>query len=334
MIRILHPGSQSIIQDLGRYGYQSLGFSSGGPADRFAHSWANLLVGNNPQAATIEMILQPGEFYFEQDTWASVTGAVESVWVGDDLLPSWSGFWVEQGSIVRLNKFYGIYAYLGIQGGIAVEPVMGSRSTDLVAGIGGFFGRRLEKGDNIPVLPTAPKKDWPYDEIRLVDAVPKDNLSPIRVLPGPRKDLLKDHTWKGFLSQDFIIGLDSNRMGIRLKTHPVLSPIPPPVLSEGMMPGAIELTPEGSLLLLLSSRGTLGGYPVIAIVISVDLNRVAQRQLGTAIKFKLTSVEQARKLWQAEKDFICEKRIIWHKRYRKGHPKDSRFVCFHLYSHF
>lgn len=327
MIRVLDPGPQSTIQDLGRYGYQDLGFSSGGAVDAIAHRWANMLVGNPPESPTIEMALQGGSFEFSKPCWVSITGTVEYVWVNDEPLSCWSAFWVEEGTVVRFAKFNGIYAYLGVQGTIDTEIAMGSRSTDLVAGIGGFFGRTLQKNDYIPVVLPPTQQKWFQDEIRLVSRVNFDNLSPIRVLPSHRP--VEKNVWKEFINQSFTIGLDSNRMGLRLKSTHKLN-IASTRISEGMIPGAIEVTPDGSLILLLGSRGTLGGYPTIATVISADIARISQRQLGTPVQFQPVSFEKAVLIYRNNIELICEKTIIFHKRYRKGHPKDSRTCCFHI----
>lgn len=326
MIRVLDPGPQSTIQDLGRYGYQDLGFSSGGAVDVIAHRWANILVGNPPESPTIEMVLQGGSFQFNKPCWISITGMVESVWVDDEPLPGWSAFWVDEGTVVRLGKFNGIYAYLGIQGTIDTDIAMGSHSTDLVAGIGGFFGRTLQKNDYIPVVLPIEQK-WAQDEIRLASRVNFDNFSPIRVLPSHRP--VQKNVWKEFINQTFTIGLDSNRMGLRLKATHKLN-VASARISEGMIPGAIEVSPDGSLILLLGSRGTLGGYPTIATVISADIARVSQRQLSNPVRFQQISFEKAVSIYKADIELICEKTIISYKRYRKGHPKDSRPCCFHI----
>ncbi len=326
-MRVLRAGPQSVIQDLGRYGYQPLGFSSGGAADTAAHRWANLLAGNPPEAATVEMMLQGVEVQFNRGTWVAVTGA-KSVKVGNENLPGWCAFWVRPGETVRVGDFQGVYAYLAVQGGITVDPVMGSRSTDLVAGIGGFMGRSLKAGDDIPTGAVPGKAGWNRSQIRRPSHLPQSGTGDIRILPGPRQHLMNSRDWQEFLEAAYTVGTDSNRMGIRLK-GPIRPHSLPAVLSEGMAPGSIEMTPDGSPLILLPSRGTLGGYPVIAVVVSADLSRVAQCKPGTAVRFRLISVDEARSLWRDQIQQIAEEAVEWHDRLPSGpeepHP-ESRIL--------
>lgn len=298
MIVVRKPGVQATIQDLGRYGYQALGFASGGAVDALAYRWANALVGNAPEAAAIEIVLQGGEWSFEESTWVAVTGAVCEVVVNDkERLPAWSAFWVQAGSTVRLGKFTGVYAYLAVRGGCAVPTVMGSRSTDLVAGIGGYAGRALQAGDKIPVGSTA-LDDWAYRRmLRRAPMLCQDILAPVRLLAGPHDEVMGENLWTKFFSQEFVVGADSNRMGIRLQGTFRPDPLAP-MISEGMAPGAVQITPDGTALVLLPARGTLGGYPVVAMVATVDLGRLAQLKPGRKVRFERVSRETSRQLWE------------------------------------
>lgn len=316
MMRVLRAGLQSVIQDLGRYGYQPLGFSSCGVADTTAHRWANLLAGNPPEAATMEMMLQGATLQFNRGVWVAVTGA-KYVRVGDERLPGWCGFWVKPGETVHLGDFQGVYAYLAVAGGIAVDPVMGSRSTDLVAGVGGFMGRPLQANDAIPIGTSLSTAGWNHSRLRRPTNVPELGNGDIRILPGPRQHLMDSRDWKEFLDATYTVGVDSNRMGLRLKSSN-RPPSLPAVLSEGMAPGSIEMTPDGSPLVLLPSRGTLGGYPVIATVVSADLSRAAQCKPGTSVHFRLISVDEAMSLWRDQMQKIAEGAVEWHDRFPSG----------------
>ncbi|MHB8294896.1 MAG: 5-oxoprolinase subunit C family protein [Acidimicrobiales bacterium] len=339
MIAVDSAGPGATVQDLGRYGYQALGFSSGGAIDVIAHRWANWLVGNDPSQATVEMMLRGADLRFVHGSWVAVTGAVgpvwvddeavhddwvgttgavESAWVSDEPVRGWTAFWARAGSTVRVGIRSGVYAYLAVRGGVSTSPVMGSRSTDLTAGIGGLQGRVLRDGDEVPVGPAPDPGDWHREALRCAPAScaparEARSRAPIRVLPNPRGGRELDAARAGLVEQKFVVRPDSGRMGVRLTGERPLA-VPPAVPSEGMVPGAIEVTPEGAPLVLLPARGTLGGYPVIATVILADIGRLAQRAPGAEVEFAPVTYDDARQLWVQEMRLVSEASVQWEQR--------------------
>ena len=296
IIKVIQPGMLSTIQDLGRYGYQRYGVPVSGAMDEFAMRSANLLVGNKQHLAGIEITLVGPHLKFLSPTFIAITGADISPTLNGKSISGWKAVKVEKGDELKFGKRVdGFRSYLTISGGIEVPLVMGSRSTYLKTSIGGLNGRPLSTGD---ILSTAPP-DHDFTGLQL----PPGYKSPvyggrhtIRVIPGPQQDRFDSDAITTLLSSRYTISEQSDRMGYKLKGPRIKHSEKADVISDGNPPGTIQVPGDGNPIILLSDRGTTGGYAKIATVISVDLGRLAQTVPGQSLGFKCVTLPEAHNL--------------------------------------
>lgn len=278
------PGPMATIQDLGRRGFRSRGVPDGGAFDQESHGLANALVGNGPGEATIELLLFGGTFRAELPLALALAGAPMPVRVrrasGDDrhFKPP-VAFGLEPGDILELGGTpIGARAYLAVRGGWRTPNVLGSRSTE----------HPLRPGEAIPAVPGATPVRWPdRSSVR-----PMDSTDPIRLVDGPDADLLDD---RQCLHSPFVVSAESDRMGVRLDGAEVPVSSPADRRSTPVSAGAVQVS-GGRLILLGVSCGTMGGYPHVAHVASIDLDRIGQLRPGDAVRFERISLEDARRL--------------------------------------
>jgi biotin-dependent carboxylase-like uncharacterized protein len=271
MIEVLATGPLATVQDLGRPGYQQLGIGRSGAADQRAHRLANRLVGNAEGAATIEFTLGGLEIRLLAPATVALTGAP---CVGG---PDWDvALTLPAGARLATGPAKtGLRSYLAVRGGIAVEPVLGSRATDLLSGLGPPM---LEPGATLPV--GADTAGLPSGELI---PEPVENSAPIRVLPGPRTDWFTDPA--ELFERTWTVQPDSNRIGVRLGGDPLgrsrSGELPP----EPMLPGAIQVPPNGQPIILFRDAPVTGGYPVIGVLPSPELDRIGQLRPGDRLRF-------------------------------------------------
>ncbi|HTZ31308.1 MAG TPA: biotin-dependent carboxyltransferase family protein [Methylomirabilota bacterium] len=290
------PGLLTTLQDLGRPGFGAIGVSAAGAADPVALRLANLLVGNEPGAAALEMTLLGGTYVFPEGGVIAVTGANMNPTLNGQPLEMWVTTTVTSGSELALGptKNYA-RSYLAVAGGFKVKAFLGSASTHLLSGTGGFQGRALRKGD---VLKFGP----PQHKIRARRLSPSflTSLKPrkvLRVTDGPQADLFSQEARHAFSHQCFRVSEESDRLGLRLEGSPIPAPSPTRMITEGVSLGAIQITPSGQAIILGVDQQTTGGYPKIANVVGVDLHRVGQLRPHLDIRFERTSLAVARALW-------------------------------------
>lgn len=310
MIQVIQQGLLDTIQDGGRYGYQHLGINPGGVMDRAAMYVANSLVGNPPEAAVIELHFPAAVLLFEQDTLISLSGGDFGAMVNELPLNINQPIWISQLSILRFTKpVSGARCYLAVRGGFSTTPWLGSHSTHLKAGAGGFEGRKLEKNDRISINPM----EEPMDKaLQLKYLHAKEQAMPlpwradvkdlyidpenIRVVTGPEYQQLTGPSQQVFTTHHFTLSEQSDRMGYRLK-GPVLHTITAEDrLSAGVTRGTIQLLPDGHPTILMADHQTTGGYPRIAHVIGADLPMLAQLLPHHRITFTIITHEEAEDL--------------------------------------
>ncbi|MBI3050493.1 MAG: 5-oxoprolinase subunit PxpB [Acidobacteria bacterium] len=303
-ITVLQPGLLTTIQDEGRWGYQGLGVPVAGPMDPVAHRLANALVGNPREAATLEATLIGPELRFDQDTWIVVTGGdLQPALDGRDA-PMYAPLHCRAGSVLRFgSRRSGARAYIAVDGGIAVPPVLGSRATHVLSGLGGIDGRALRAGDRLPMgRPGLKAGPYPRPDFARAIAGADRQLGPqagpaggvrLRILPGPQADSF-DPTAFDLLQQcRYTISPQSDRMGYRL-TGGVRLPAPAgEMISDVVFSGALQVPPSGEPILLMADRQTTGGYPQIALVIAADLPLAAQLAPGDCVEFEVCSRSEA-----------------------------------------
>lgn len=285
-IRVLAPGFQTSVQDLGRFGYAHLGVAASGAADALALRAGNLLVGNAENQAALEMTLVGGTFEFEAGAVVALTGS--DFGAG---LPLWRAIEVAAGTILRCGaSLSGARGYLAVRGGIATPKVLGSASAHLMTGVG---GRTLRKDDVLPIGSEAVR------EARKQIVRPPTGEGPLRVTPGPQA------AWFGgeLCSAAYRVLEESNRMGLRLRGPAIASPAGH-MLTEGVALGAVQIPPDGQPIVLFVEHQTTGGYPKPANVISADLWRVGQLRPRDEVRFQLVSMEQALELLREQEEWV------------------------------
>jgi antagonist of KipI len=290
-LQIVKPGLLTTVQDLGRFGHQASGVPVAGPMDAFSHRLANQLVGNEADAATIEVTLIGPELIVEADTTIAIAGAHFEVTCDDRAVPAGASFGVQPGQRLKFGRIVqGARAYLAVAGGVQTPPVLGSRATHLVSRMGGFDGRALAAGDRVPVaVSPGPRPSRKSAGLTL----PTKGRALLRVVPGPQDDWFQPDALKRIAGVSFRISPRSNRMGYRLEGPPLPRVRAGELISEPVGLGAIQVPAAGEPILLMADRQTAGGYPKIGHVISADLPLAGQLAPGDFIEFVLCSRQEA-----------------------------------------
>ena len=294
MIRVLSAGLLTTVQDLGRPGLGALGVPRGGAADAHALRLGNLLLGNDAGAAALEATLAGPELVFEEPALVALAGAPFDARLDGEPVPPWEAFEVGAGARLYVGRaLSGARAYLCVRGGLDVPAVLGSRSTDVATGFGGHEGRPLGPGDVLPVgsAPRPPRG-------RRVAAAAARWSGPrrdLRVTAGPQAGLFTRETLAAFRERSFRVSASSSRTGVRLEGEPLAAPAGS-LVTEGVVPGAIQVPPSGLPIVLLVEHPATGGYPKIGSVISADLSALAQLRPAEEVRFAPVSLEEARRL--------------------------------------
>jgi antagonist of KipI len=293
-VEVLRAGMFTTVQDLGRRGHRANGVPSSGAADIFALRVANLLVGNHEEQAALEFTLVGPELRFLHDTVVALGGGEFRG------LPRWRPVAMRKGATLNIGPaITGCRGYLAIAGGIEVAPVLGSRSTYVRGRLGGHEGRRLTNGDSLPVpdVRRTFRDHWRIDE-RIVP--PYSGLAVVRVIPGAHADQFEE----GWTDRPFKVSTQSDRMGVRLIGVSLQRNIAGDLLSAAVAPGTIQVPPDGQPIVLLADAQTIGGYPQVAHVITVDLPLMAQLRPGDEVRFVPVTLADARDLVAAQERAI------------------------------
>lgn len=277
-VTVGRPGMLTTVQDLGRWGHQHLGVPVAGPMDWWAHEAANRLVGNDRDAAALEITLIGPELEFSRDATAAVTGATFELAVSGRPAVMHEPFAIKAGECLTFGaRASGARAYLAVDGGFDVPKVLGSRATHVKAGLGGHAGRPLRRGDVLPLGPVKPPVGADGVGVVTPPYVAASAPAVLRALPGP------DPVDPVFWQSTFAISNDSDRMGYRL-AGPSLD-VTGSHLSAGVAMGTVQVTPSGTIVLLMADRATSGGYARAATVITADLPRAGQLAPGDRVAF-------------------------------------------------
>ena len=307
-IKIINPGFYSTVQDLGRFGYQQYGMPVSGAMDEFALRAGNILVGNPENSPSIEFTYCGLTVEFLSSTYISITGGefvVETL--EGKSIQCWKTVFVEKGTIVTiLEQNAGCRGYLSIYGGFEIPKVMGSASTYLRGKVGGFKGRLLKAGDYIPYKETTNSIPIKFVPKELLSKW-YDQNSPIRVILGPQDEAFTTTGIKTFLTSDYSITGESDRMGYRLEGPKIEHKEGPDIISDGIAIGSIQIPGSGTPVIMQADRQTTGGYTKIATVATVDLPRLAQMAPGNTISFKLIAINESHHLL---KDFYSDINFI------------------------
>ncbi|WP_437613175.1 biotin-dependent carboxyltransferase family protein [Erwinia sp. V71] len=334
MIEIVSTPPFSSVQDLGRDGYRRLGIVRGGVMDRLAMVTANLLVGNQPTAAGLEIEMPPVRIRFHQAMRVAVTGAYCEVSLDGVRLAPWWSFPVQPGQLLNIVPGRsGMRCYLAFSGeGIDVPVVLGSRATHLRVGFGGFEGRALQAGDRLHTCqPQVTGRDpGPFGVApapRIVSAACHPTALPgelvLRVIPAAEYALFSDESQARFFSAGWKVTSSSNRQGARLEGDPLQIRQKTEMRSHGIATGVIQVPPSGLPMIQLADANSAGGYPKMGVVIEADLWRLAQARPGTVLKFARTTPAEAQSA-QAELDkYLRDIQWLVENRQRLGSPLEN-----------
>jgi biotin-dependent carboxylase-like uncharacterized protein len=280
-VTVLETGILATVQDLGRPGLAGLGVSPSGAADASALRLGNRLLGNDDGAAGIEVTHGGLVVRADEELTVALTGAPCPATAGGLAVGGNGPVRLAAGAELRLGvPSSGLRTYLTVRGGIDVPPVLGSRATDVLSGLGPDV---LSSGAELPV--GAPPRRHPNLDVAPV-AVPATGEVVLRVLPGPRHDWFVDGTLDELQRSPYQVSADSNRVGMRLLGRSLRRAREDELPSEGMVPGALQVPPSGQPTLFLVDHPVTGGYPVVGVVVTADLGLAAQLRPGQAVRFK------------------------------------------------
>jgi antagonist of KipI len=308
---ISRAGFLTSVQDLGRTGFRQFGVSTSGALDSFALRVANLLVGNDEGAAGLEITLGGLRLGFEDERIVAWCGGEFEVQMGSRALPAGHVAHLQAGEELTFGRAQiGCRCWLAISGGINVPVILSSRSTDLRANFGGIEGRALRDGDVVLLgalrgssafakatadksPPATPISSWagPHDWVS-----PASRHRNLRFVRGVDWSRFDDVTIQRFTIHEFSVSPDSDRMGVRLDGPELKREDESDLISEAVAPGTIQVPPSGKPILLLGDCQTIGGYPKIAHVITVDLGVAAQFRAGDRVRFSEVSLQDAHSL--------------------------------------
>lgn len=291
-LMVLQPGAMTTVQDLGRYGFQSIGVPTSGAMDQYALRMGNRLLGNPDNCAALECTVVGPRLAVLADTWVAITGADMGAALNHQPIPRWQAFQIQAGDLLTLGQIQsGCRAYICIAGGIDVPAVMGSCSTYLIGKFGGYNGRPLTKGDFIQTLPLSSADHFCAAAEATPVAYPSEVT--LRAISGPQWDRFKQSR-DCFFSSAYQVSDKADRMGYRLtgaaiKIDPGKNQT---IVSEPVMPGSIQIPPDGQPIVLMREQ-TVGGYAKIATIISCDTDKIAQAIPGDTIYFKKVDPDEA-----------------------------------------
>ena len=291
---VLEPGLLTTVQDAGRFGWRRLGVGRAGAVDLAALTAANLAVGNAAAAAALELTVAGPVLEFLASARFALTGAdlgarLERADLGDWPVPRGASVLARPGNRLRFTgRRNGCRAYLALLGGIDVPAVLGSRATDLVSGFGGLAGRALRAGDLLCVecatSAAAPLRSRPE---------PYPASVRVRVVLGPQDDHVDAASVARFLGEAWRVAASSDRIGLRLEGERLRHSGPAEILSDGMLPGSIQVPPDGQPIVMLADSPTTGGYPKLATVLAADLPLLAQLVPGEGeVRFEAVTLEE------------------------------------------
>ncbi len=297
-LRVIGPGPHTTVQDLGRTGYQDVGVPASGPLDRVSLRLANALAGNPPGAPVLELLLQgPTLEVMAESVRIALVGCSAGIEIRTGnarTVPAGESVRLARGEVFRIGALRdSVCAYLALEGGIDVPMVLGSASTYVRGAFGGLDGRRLRKGDSVPLKLASVDVRAERTLARLLDLAFDQ---PIRVVLGPQTDYFTADALTTFLSSEYTVSPQADRMGYRL-AGPVLAHAQGyDIVSDGIVEGAIQVPGSGLPIVLMADHQTIGGYPKIATVISADVPLVGRRRPGRPIRFVAVGVHEAERL--------------------------------------
>jgi len=303
---VRQPGLLSLLQDRGRFGRAALGLTTGGPLDPLAAGVANRLLENEANATLIEVSFGGLELLIEGEAQVAVTGASLPLTLNGQERPLWTTLSLEDGDCLALGfSEVGCRTYLAVRGGFAVAQSFGSTATVPREGIGGLDGGPLKPGDRLPIHPATAV------DARSVVPVHRPRYhhrATVRVIPGYQQQDFPRLEQRRFFGSEYRISDRSDRMGYRLE-GPAIACDVQGILSEGIVPGAIQVPADGQPIVLLNDRQTIGGYPKIGAALSLDCAALAQLRPGNIVNFTPVSEHTAHNALHLARVFEASRRF-------------------------
>ena len=307
-LRVIAPGLMTTVQDLGRVGYQRLGIPAGGALDPVSLRAANLIAGNPPDAGALEIFAQGPAVRLEAaSARIALMGAhapaviIRAAAERRLELAVGQSATLNRGDVLRIGRLVGSATlYLAIEGGLAIEPVMGSLATYLRGGLGGFQGRALIAGDALPLVRETAS---PRAELRL-SLAPFTASKTLRVLEGPQSDFFTKRERAAFFRRTWRVGPQWSRMGLRLQGEPIWRARAADIASDGIVQGSIQIPGDGQPIVLSAERQTTGGYPKIGAVISADLPALGRLGPEAWVQFERVRLHEAEAAARAHTAFL------------------------------
>lgn len=288
------PGPLATVQDLGRFGWQRFGVVVAGALDQFAMRAANILVGNPAGTAVIEFAMWGGRYEATAPVRLAVTGGDFRLAVDGRPMPAWHSFVLRAGEVLTIERAPdALRGCLAVAGGLDIAPVLGSRSTHVRSGIGGWHGRALQPGDRIPLLQPAAA-----DAVELELPASARPIRPerIRVVLGPQDAYFGPDAIACLTGEAYTVTPDADRMGYRLAGARIAHLGDNNIVSDGIALGSVQVPGSGQPIVMLADRQPTGGYPKIATVITPDIAAIAQSGPGDRIGFAVVDLARAREL--------------------------------------
>ncbi|WP_237065384.1 biotin-dependent carboxyltransferase family protein [Microbulbifer guangxiensis] len=297
-------GPLTLIQDTGRRGQQHLGVSVGGALDTHAAGWANLLLDNTASAALLEICLGPFALRFPSATRIAITGADCGWQLDGEALQPWSSHRVPAGGLLQAGMARdGLRGYLAVAGGFKCPPVWGSRATTVgerLGGLNGLNGEPLKNADRLPYGQDSGGglRQAPAEFQRRYDAP-----LALRLVPSNQYADFSESARRQFFGQEYKVAPDSDRMGVRLSGE-ALEEVPGNLVSEAVCPGVVQVPASGQPIVLMRDCQTIGGYPKLGHVYSVDLDWLAQARPGARVRFMPGSLAESQALLREQRQFF------------------------------
>ena len=299
-IKIQQSGLYTSVQDFGRIGYQDLGFSVCGAMDKRSLAIGNLLVGNKEDEAGLEITLIGPKIKFTEENFIAITGGDLNPKLNGKEVSMYKAIFVNKDDVLSFeNAKTGARAYIAFCGGLEIEKVMGSKSTNVKCSLGGYKGRALKEGDFIKF--SSPKTYLTnYLSRRLDFKLREEQEIVLRVILGPQDDAFTNKGIITFLNEKYEVTKEFDRMGCRLDGPEIEHKSSADIISDGIVLGSIQVPSHGKPIIMLSDRQTTGGYTKIATVISVDIEKLAQSKTGDKIRFEEKKIKKAQKIYRDE----------------------------------
>lgn len=295
-LEIVNNPILATIQDMGRYSYSHIGVTNSGVMDEYSYFFANKMLLNPIDTNTIEISFSNVIFKAHASTQIAITGAICELFINDVPKQCWHTYNINSGDVIKIGKILeGSRVYLSVSGGFDIQKEFGSNSTTLKENLGGISGEKLKKGDVLPYK-AFPKK---HNKRLKKEHIPtyEDELT-LRVILSYQEENFTQEEKDKFFSSTYNITNDFNRMGCKLSGEPIVCDING-IISEGISFGAIQIPSDGQPIILLKDRQTIGGYPKIGSLFSIDCFKLSQAKPNTKIRFTPISVEEAQKKLRA-----------------------------------